>query len=72
MDIQLASLSQAFSGKKLIVNHSRLMRTVKSILIKSKYFNVLFYADLVRLIYEPFTLTIIMSTQTSLTDCCKS
>ena len=69
MDIQLTSLSQACSGRKLIVNHSRLLNSVKSYLKNSKYFNTLFGINLMHHIYDPFTLIIIMRSQTSLTDC---
>ena len=41
MDIQLASLSQAYPGRKLIVNHSGLIHPAKAYLKKIKYFNVL-------------------------------
>ena len=36
---------------------------------KNNYFTALFDVNLVRPIYDPFTLIIIMSSQTSLTDC---
>lgn len=69
MEIQPASLPQAFSGTKLFVNHSRLIHTAKSYLKKIKYFNALFGMSLGRHNYEPFTLIIIMRSHTSLTDC---
>lgn len=69
MDIQLTSLSQASSGRKLIMNHSRLINSVKSYRKKVKYFNVLFGINLMHHIYDPFTLIIIMRSQTPLTDC---
>ncbi len=69
MDIQLTSQSQTFSGRKLIVNHSRLMNSVKSHLTQIKYFNALFSVNLERHNYDPFTLIIIMRSQTSLIDC---
>jgi|GEM_PF-3168056 hypothetical protein len=69
MDIQLTSLPQACSGRKLSVKHSRLINSVKSYRKKIKYFNALFGINLMHHIYDPFTLIIIMRTQTSLTDC---
>ena len=69
MDIQHTSLSQACSGRKLIVNHSRLMKSIKPHLNKINYFNALFDVSLVRHIYDPFTLIIIMRSETSLKDC---
>lgn len=69
MDIQLTSLFQACSGRKLIMNHSRLMKSVKPHLNKINYFNALFGVSLVRHIYDPFSLIIIMRSQASLTDC---
>jgi len=66
MDIQLASTySQACSGRKLFVNHSRLIHTAKSYLKKNKYFNALFGARLLRHIYNPFPLRIIIESQDS-------
>ncbi len=69
MDIQLASLFQACSGRKLILDHSRLIHPAKAHLKEIKYFNALYGGNLVRHIYDPFTLIIIMRSQTSLTDC---
>lgn len=69
MDIQLTSLSQGCSDRKLFVNHSRLIHTAKSYLKKIKYFNILFVMSLGHHIYDPFTLIIIVRSQTSLTDC---
>ena len=61
MDIQLTSTqSQACSGRKLFVNHSRLIHTAKSYLKKNKYFNALFGH-----IYNPFPLRIIIESQDS-------
>ena len=61
MDIQLTSTqSQACSGRKLFVNHSRLIHTAKSYLKKNKYFNAL-----LRHIYNPFPLRIIIESQDS-------
>lgn len=65
MDIQRISLSQACSGRKLIVNHLRLIKSVKSHLKIINYFNALFGMNLMRPIYDPFTLIIIMRSQTS-------
>ena len=70
MDIQFKPTSlKAYSGKKLIVNHSRLMSSVKLYLKKIKYFNMLYGMNLSLHIYKPFTLIIIMRSKTSLTDC---
>lgn len=69
MDIQHTSLSQACSGRKLIVNHSQLMKSEKFTRRKSKYFNALFDVSLMRHIYDPFALIIIMSSESLLTDC---
>lgn len=69
MDIQRTSLSKACSGRKLIVNHSRLMKSIKLHLNKINYFNALFDVSLARPICDPFTLIIIMRSQTSLTAC---
>jgi hypothetical protein len=70
MDIQLASTySQACSGRKLILNLSRLMNSVKSYLEKIRYFNWLIRVGRVCQIYKPSTLIIIMRSQISLTDC---
>jgi hypothetical protein len=55
-------------ARKLIVNHLRLINSVKSYLKKSRYFNSLFGVRFVHYIYDPFTLIIIMRSQTSLTD----
>lgn len=65
MDIQLTSLSQGCSDRKLFVNHSRLIHTAKSSLKKIKYFNALLDAKLLRHIYNPFPLRIIIGSQDS-------
>jgi hypothetical protein len=69
MDIQLASHSQACPGIKLIVNQSRVMKSVKSYLKKIRYFNALFSVKLDLHNYFPFTLIIIIGSNSSLTDC---
>lgn len=56
-------------ARKLIVNHSRLINLVKYYLKKVRFFNTLFFVSFVHYIYDPFTLIIIMRSQTSLTDC---
>lgn len=49
MDIQLASTySQACSGRKLIVTHSRLIETIKSSIRNLFKFKLLFYAEKVK------------------------
>lgn len=60
MDIQLTSLSQACSGRKLIVILSRLINLTKLFLKKIIYFNLLISVGVGCQIYKPLSLIIIM------------